>query len=52
MSFGESDIDFQSSPPSRSSGRPARAAPVKPDSSSPFSRSYCSADRLPPSFAE
>jgi hypothetical protein len=27
MSFGESDIAFQSSPPSRISGRPALAVP-------------------------
>jgi hypothetical protein len=47
MSFGESDIDFQSRPPSSRSGRPALSAPWKPCSSSRFRRSYCSVVRLP-----
>ena len=39
MSFGDSDIGFQSSPPSSSIGRPALAPPGSSSSSSAFSRS-------------
>jgi len=49
MSFGESDIAFQSSPPSSSSGRPALAVPWYWSASSFFSRSNCASDITAPS---
>ena len=48
MSRGDRLIDFQSSPPSNSSGRPAFLAPWKLASNSAFSRSNWSPLKCPP----
>src|SRR5690606_10574305 len=46
ISWGESDMERQSSPPSSTMGRPALSAPEKAVSSSPLRRRYCSSLRL------